>query len=210
MSLNKRESYESINPFTAIWTRPRAVVRHVIEEKSSGFIFLLIVLAGFAGGLLSSLDSEQLFPVSGLILLSLFFGPVGVVVSTVIGAGIYLAVGKLFKGEAGYTEMFRAILAGQIPQVWLLPIILLWMLFLPETYFLQPGELPFADADRLSLIFFIILGVVSIWTFVIQCKAVGEAHRLSSWKGFFIVLIPIVLVIIVISAIIAAVTTIVL
>lgn len=205
--MNKTEGYESINPFTAIWTRPRAVVRHVIEEKTSGFIFLLIVLAGFAGGLLSSLDSEQLFPVPGLLLLSLFFGPIGVVVSTVIGAGIYLVVGKMFKGEASFPEMFRAILTGQIPQIWLIPVILLWMLLLPETYFLQPGELPFAEADLLSLVFFIILGIVSIWTFVIQCKAVGEAHRLSAWKGFFIILIPIVLAIIAISAIIAVIAT---
>src|SRR5690606_35897004 len=126
---------------TAIWTRPRAAVRHVIEEKSSGFIFLLIVLAGFAAGLLSSLDSEQFLPVGGMILIALFFGPIGVVVSTVIGAGIYLLIGKLFKGKGTYTEMFRAILTGLIPQIWLIPIILLWMLLLPETYFLQADDM---------------------------------------------------------------------
>ena len=201
--MNKTEDYENINPFTAIWTRPRATVRHVIEEKSSGFIFLLIVLSGFAAGLLSSLDSEQLFPVGGLLLMALFFGPIGIVVSTAIGAGVYLVVGKLFKGVATYTEMFRAILTGQIPQIWLIPVLVFWMLVLPETYFLQPGEMPFTNSDLLPLIFFIILGLVSIWTFVIQCKAVGEAHRLSAWKGFFIIVIPTVLVIIAIAAIVS-------
>ncbi|WP_186759593.1 Yip1 family protein [Planococcus sp. CPCC 101016] len=205
--MNKTEDYENINPFTSIWTRPRATVRHVVEEKSPGFIFLLIVLSGFAAGLLSSLDSEQLFPVGGLLLMALFFGPIGITVSTAIGAGIYLLVGKLFKGTATYTEMFRAILTGQIPQIWLLPIVILWMLVQPETYFLQPGEMPFAGSDLLSLIFLLILGTVSIWTFVIQCKAVGEAHRLSSWKGFFIIIIPTLLFIIAISAIVAVILT---
>lgn len=205
--MKKTEYPKKINPFTAIWTRPRETVRYVIEEKSSGFIFLLIVLAGFAGGLFSSFNSEQLFPVVGLVLLSLFFGPIGAAVSTAIGAGVYVVVGKLFKGKSSFTEMFRAILTGQITQIWLIPLILLWMVLLPETYFLQPGELPFQDSGVLTLVFILILGIVSIWTLVIQCKAVGEAHKLSAWKGFFIILIPVVLFIIVISAIIAVIAT---
>ncbi|MBF6634541.1 Yip1 family protein [Microbacterium sp. APC 3898] len=201
--MNDVEKYEKLNPFTAIWTRPRAAVRHVIEEKSSGFIFLLIVLAGFAAGLLSSLDSEQFLPVGGMILIALFFGPIGVVVSTVIGAGIYLLIGKLFKGKGTYTEMFRAILTGLIPQIWLIPIILLWMLLLPETYFLQADDMLLAEPDFLSLVFLIILGVISAWTFFVQCKAVAEAHRFSAWKGFFVIMIPTVLVIGVIIGLIA-------
>lgn len=195
MRLSNFENHENLNPFTAIWTRPRAAVRHVIEEKSSGFIFLLIVLTGFAAGLLSSLDSEQFMPVWGLILVALFFGPIGVVISTAIGAGIYLLIGKLFKGKSTYTEMFRAILTGQIPQIWLIPLFLLWMLLLPETYFLQTGEMPFTEPDFLSFVFLIILGAISIWTFFIQCKAIAEAHRFSAWKGFFVIMIPTVLVI---------------
>ena len=193
--MNNFEEHEKLNPFTAIWTRPRAAVRHVIEEKSSGFIFLLIVLAGFAAGLLSTLDSELFLPVGGMILLALFFGPIGVVISTAIGAGVYLLIGKLFKGKSTYTEMFRAILTGQIPQVWLIPLILLWMLLLPETYFLQAEDMLFAEPDFLSLVFLIILVIISIWTFFVQCKAIAEAHRFSAWKGFFVIMIPTVLVI---------------
>lgn len=197
--MNKTESYENLNPFTAIWTRPRATVRSVIEEKSSSFIFLLIVLLGFAGGLLSTMGSEQAFPVLGILLGSLILGPIGIVVSVAIGSGIYLLIGKLFKGKSTYTEMFRAVLAGQIPQIWLLPVTILWMLLSPGTYFLQPGELPFTNSDSLSLVFIIIIAIVSVWTFVIQCKAIGEAHRFSAWKGFFVILIPSVLVIAVIA-----------
>ncbi|ANU09710.1 hypothetical protein A1A1_15783 [Planococcus antarcticus DSM 14505] len=199
------EYQENLNPFTAIWTRPRASVRYVIEEKASSFTFLLIVLSGFVGGLLSSLDSEQFLPVGGIFLLALLGGPIGAVVSTAIGSGIYLLVGRLFKGEATYTEMFRAVLTGQIPQIWLFPMLVFWMLLFPETYFLQSGEMPFEDGDLLSLLFILILGIVSIWTFIVQCKAVGEAHRISAWKGFFIIVIPATVFIVIIVAIIAAV-----
>ncbi|KAA0959148.1 YIP1 family protein [Planococcus sp. ANT_H30] len=205
--LKTTEYQDNLNPFTAIWTRPRETVRYVIEEKESNFSFLLIVLSGFVGGLLSSLDSELFLPVWGILLLALLGGPIGAVVSTAIGAGIYLLVGRLFKGEATYTEMFRAILTGQIPQIWLFPLLLFWMLVFPETYFVESDQLPFEDTNLLSMIFFLVLGVVSIWTFVVQCKAVGEAHRLSAWKGFFIIVLPGIVFIGVIVAIIAAVLT---
>ena len=38
--------------------------------------------------------------------------------------------------------------------------------------------------------------VIGIWTFVIQCKAVGEAQRFSAWKGFFVIVIPSFLIVV--------------
>ncbi|MGB6406103.1 MAG: Yip1 family protein [Planococcus donghaensis] len=197
---------ESLNPFIAIWTRPRATVRYVIEEKSSRFTFLLIVLSGFVGGLLATLNSEQFLPIVGILLLALFFGPIGAAVSTAIGSGIYLLIGRLFKGEATYTEMFRAVLVGQIPQIWLIPIVVLWIVLLPETYFVESGQMPFEDMDVMTIIFSLILGVVSIWTLFVQSNAVGEAHRFSAWKGFFVIVIPAILFVGIIVAIIVAIT----
>lgn len=197
--VNDTEDYEALNPFTAIWMRPRAVVRYVIEEKSLAFLFLVIVLAGFAAGLFSSLSSGQEFSVWGTLLSAVFFGPIGLVASTALGAAIYLLIGKLFKGKSTYTEMFKAILTGQIPQIWLIPIHIVWMLMIPETYFLQPGELPFSATDGLSLIFYVILGIVTVWNLFVLCKAIAEAHRFSAWKGFFVILIPTVLTLAVIA-----------
>ncbi|MEK6268623.1 MAG: YIP1 family protein [Planococcus sp. (in: firmicutes)] len=197
---------KNLNPFIAVWTRPRVTVRYVIEEKSSRFTFLLIVLSGFVGGLLATLNAEQFLPIVGIFLLALFLGPIGAAVSTAIGSGIYLLVGRLFKGEATYKEMFRALLTGQIPQIWLTPIIILWLLLLPETYFAEAGQLPAEDMGIMTIIFTLILGVVSIWTLFVQSNAVGEAHRFSAWKGFFVITIPAILFVGIIVSIIVAIT----
>lgn len=183
-------STETLNPFTAVWLRPRETARYIMEEKSSTFIFLLVVLGGFSAALLGNLDSEQGLPIGGILLIALLGGPIGAVVGAAIGAAIFLFVGKLFKGQGTYNEMFRAILTAQIPQIWLIPLLLIWLLFLPETFFLQSAETPFVPTDFISLAFTVIVAIVSIWTFIVQCKTIGEAHRLSSWKGFFIIAIP--------------------
>ncbi len=198
---------DNLNPFTAIWTRPRETVRYVIEEKESNFSFLLIVLSGFVAVLIGNQGAEQSFPLWGVLLMALIVGPLAAIVGTSVGAGIYLLIGRLFKGQATYTEMFRAVLTSQITQIWLIPLILIWILLSPETYFLQAGEMPFENEGPLSIILILILSVVSIWTFFIQCKAVGEAHRLSAWKGFFIIAIPAIVFIVIVVVIIIAIVT---
>lgn len=198
---------DNLNPFTAIWTRPRETVRYVIEEKESNFSFLLIVLSGFVAVLIGNQGAEQGFPLLGVLLMALLVGPLAAIVGTSVGAGIYLLIGRLFKGQATYKEMFRAVLTSQITQIWLIPFILLWILLSPETYFLQAGEMPFENESPLSIILTVILSVVSIWTFFVQCKAIGEAHRLSAWKGFFIIAIPAIVFIAIVAAIIIAIVT---
>lgn len=195
---------ENLNPFTAIWTRPRETVRYVIEEKGSNFSFLLLVLSGFVAVLIGNQGTEQGFPLLGVLLMALVVGPLAGLVGTAVASGIYLLVGRLFKGQATYKEMFRAVLTSQIIQIWLIPIVISWMFLSPVTYFLQEGELPFENAGPLSIVLTFVLSFFSIWTFVVQCKAVGEAHRFSAWKGFFVIIIPAILFIGIIVAIIAA------
>ncbi|WP_162287854.1 YIP1 family protein [Indiicoccus explosivorum] len=182
-----------LNPFTAVWLHARETVRYVIEEKSDGFVWILVALAGISGALLGTLDTRtnETFPVIGIVLGTILLGPIAGVIGTAISAAVFLLVGKLFRGKATYPDMFRAVATAQIPNIWLLPFLLIWMLAFPATFFLEPAAETLVSGGEVAWTVFatIVLIVVSVWVFVIQCQSIGEAHRISSWKGFFIVLV---------------------
>lgn len=181
-----------VNPFTDIWLRTRETVRFVIEHKSAKFIILLIVLTGFASGLIGFMNtrSANMEPWAA-VLQALVTGPIGSAFGYFIGAAVLTLVGRLFQGTATYQEMFKALVTAQIPQIWLLPLLIIWAFAAPDTFFADRTDV---EGNLVVVIMSIVMAVVSIWTFIIVCKAVGEAHRVSSWKGFFIVVIPGILI----------------
>lgn len=194
-----REGRE-VNPFTDIWLRTRETVRYVIEQKSVKFIILLIVLTGFASGLIGLMNarSANMDPWAA-VFQALITGPIGSAFGYFIGAAILTLVGRLFKGTSTYQEMFKALVTAQIPQIWLLPVLVIWAFAAPETFFADRMDV---EGNPIVVIMSIVMAVVSVWTFVIVCKAVGEAHRVSSWKGFFIVVLPGIIILILVLIIV--------
>ncbi|MFK8794699.1 Yip1 family protein [Planococcus plakortidis] len=185
-----------LNPFTDIWLRTRETVRFVIEQKSFKFIILLIVLTGFASGLIGMMNerSSEMAPWAA-ILQALVTGPIGSAFGYFLGAAVLVLVGRLFKGTATYQDMFKALATAQIPQIWLLPLLIIWLLASPDTFLADRTDV---EGSPIVAIMSIVMAVVSIWTFIIVCKAVGEAHQVSSWKGFFIVVLPGILITIIV------------
>lgn len=201
--LNEHQSYSKINPFTAIWLKTRETIRYVIEEKTIGYVIMLILLSGISSAFLGTFQSGEGFgmPTWAIIVGAVIISPFAVLIGVSIMSAIYLVVGKLFKGTATYTEMFKAVGTAMIPQIWLLPVVLIWIIVSPDTFFSQSGAGGFSGV-LLTIVFSIILAIVSVWSIVIQSKAIGEAHRISSWKGFFTLLIPSVIIGIIVFAIV--------
>ena len=67
-----------------------------------------------------------MFPAIGVIIGALLLGPLSAVAGIAIISGIYKLLGKLFGGVGTYSEMFRAVVTSSIPQIWLLPMWLIW------------------------------------------------------------------------------------
>lgn len=189
-----------VNPLTDIWLRTRETVRFVIDQKPAKYIILLIVLTGFASGLIGLMNTRNAdMQVWVAIFQALISGPIGSAFGYFLGAAVLMLVGRLFKGTATYQEMFKALATAQIPQIWLLPLLIIWAFASPATFFADRTDV---EGDPVVVIMSVIMAVVSVWTFVIVCKAVGEAHRVSSWKGFFIVVLPGIIITIVVLLIV--------
>lgn len=192
--IREKQTPEQVNPFTAIWLKTRKAVRYTIEAKTMGYVILLVLLAGIGSGLmgLQSSGLNDTVPTWLFLIGTIILFPILGLIGTAITSAVYLVVGKLFKGRSTYTEMFKAVAAAMIPYIWLAPVLILWVLIAPELYFADPFMMvePSGAAVASSILYGVILVVISIWSIVIQSKAIGEAHQFSSWKGFFTILIP--------------------
>lgn len=197
IDINEKHETERVNPFTAVWLRTRKAARFVIEEKTTGFAIMLIMLSGIGSGLMGMQSSGGGAGMAGwlIFLLSIIIGPVAGLASAAFLSALYLLVGKLFKGTATYIEMFKAVAVSMIPYVWIAPVLLAWATIAPASYFADPLA---GNSTGEGLGTLIVLGtlsfILSIWGIIIQSKAIGEAHRFNSWKGFATVLIPAVVI----------------
>lgn len=106
-------------------------------------------------------------------------------------------------GKASLTDMRIAYGWAQVPAIWLAPLSILTLVI--------TGADPDAAAAGnpavgiLMMVVGIAMVVLGIWSFVIVCKAVGEAHLFSAWAGFASLFLAGLLVMVPILAIVFAV-----
>ncbi|KOO52475.1 Yip1 family protein [Viridibacillus arvi] len=189
--LQETKQQEMLHPFFSIWLHPKKTARYILDHKGLGYAIIFILLGGMAGVLFSAMDAESLdIPTWGILLICLIGGPFIGLFSSAIGAGVFLLIGKLFKGKATYKEMFKVMGLSSIPHIWLAPILLLWMAFSPETFFRMDSDYLEVKNLLVTLISSLVSLCVTIWSFVINVAVIAETHRFSNWRAFFTIFIP--------------------
>ncbi|QOV13023.1 Yip1 family protein [Viridibacillus arvi] len=189
--LQETKQQEMLHPFFSIWLHPKKTARYILDHKGLGYAIIFILLGGMAGVLFSAMDAESLdIPTWGILLICLIGGPFIGLFSSTIGAGVFLLIGKLFKGKATYKEMFKVMGLSSIPHIWLAPILLLWMAFSPETFFRMDSDYLEVKNLLVTLISSLVSLCVTIWSFVINVAVIAETHRFSNWRAFFTIFIP--------------------
>ncbi|MGE7836644.1 Yip1 family protein [Viridibacillus arvi] len=189
--LQETKQQEVLHPFFSIWLHPKKTARYILDHKGLGYAIIFILLGGMASVLFSAMDSESLdLPTWAILLICLIGGPFIGLFSSAIGAGVFLLIGKLFKGKATYKEMFKVMGLSSIPHIWLAPILLLWMAFSPETFFRLDSDYLEVKNLLITLISSLVSFCVTIWSFVINVGVIAETHRFSNWRAFFTIFIP--------------------
>ncbi|MFE6168822.1 Yip1 family protein [Viridibacillus arvi] len=189
--LQETKQQEMLHPFFSIWLHPKKTARYILDHKGIGYAIIFILLGGMASVLFSAMDSESLdLPTWAILLICLIGGPFIGLFSSAIGAGVFLLIGKLFKGKATYKEMFKVMGLSSIPHIWLAPILLLWMAFSPETFFRLDSDYLEVKNLLITLISSLVSFCVTIWSFVINVGVIAETHRFSNWRAFFTIFIP--------------------
>ncbi|MCS1382346.1 YIP1 family protein [Lysinibacillus sphaericus] len=184
-----QQERSKVNPFLSTWMHPKQTARYMIDAKSIGYAILVMSIAYIGAMLTGLIDSNFLLDVSPwiIVLFCVILAPISAIIGTAFSTLIFWLVGKLFKGSATFSEMFKGLSLAGVPFIALIPFYLIWLFTSPESLM---------DANYMESapwIFWpsiLMTAVTSIWSMVITVGVVAEAHRFSNWKAFFTVLIP--------------------
>lgn len=185
--MHKGELEMKTNPVLSIWTQPKETVRQLIEDDKLGFSMLLVSIAGI-GGVITTLQDSGWFLDLSPVLLALGILITGVI-SGLLNLGIstllYTGIGKLYGGHGKLRNMAIAIGPMLIPQVFVVPVLIIFALYYGERFFMVPEAFGITSISLGAYLFLTLLtATASIWSLVISSKAIGVVHGFSSWRGF--------------------------
>lgn len=176
-----------LNPFLSVWTQPKETVRQFIKNDKLGYTMILVSIAGI-GGMIASLQDSGWFQD-----LSLAFWIIGIFIAGIISGflnlGInsllYTLIGKLYGGHGRTRDMAVAIGPMMIPQIFVVPVLIFYVLLFGERFFAAPEGFDLTSIPVGAYLFLLLLMLVTgIWSIVISSKAIGVVHGFSSMRGF--------------------------
>ncbi|WP_282020821.1 YIP1 family protein [Planomicrobium okeanokoites] len=197
-----------LNPLLTIWTQPKETVRQLIEENKIGLSVLLVMIAGIGGVITALQDSGWFLDLSpilliiGILITGLLSGLLNFGISTLL----YTGIGKLYGGHGKLRDMAIAIGPMMIPQVFVVPVLVIFALYYGERFFMVPEAFGITSISLGAYLFLTLLtATASIWSIVISSKAIGVVHGFSSWRGFGVLMTLLGIVILVTLIIVIAV-----
>lgn len=191
-----QQERSKVNPFLSTWMHPKQTARYMIDAKSIGYAILVMSIAYIGAMLTGLIGSDFLLNVSPwiIVLFCVILAPISAIIGTAFSTLIFWLVGKLFKGSATFSEMFKGLSLVGVPFIALIPFYLIWLFTSPESLM----DVNYMEsAPWILWPSLLMTAVTSIWSIVITVGVVAEAHRFSNWKAFFTVLIPSVVSIII-------------
>lgn len=171
----------------SIAVKPRDTIRYVLTTKKLSYFIFVGIIGVFASNLVSFIGSEFTgqYTLGDIVYSTFLFSLILYFLSTVLSAGILTLSAKAFGGIGKFKEMFRMISVTMIPYIWILPVLLFWMQFAPQSFF----SISYMETSLSDLILQFVCGTLiiisSIWTYVITVIGISEVHRISKWKAFF-------------------------
>lgn len=195
-----------LNPFLSIWTQPKETVRQFIDHNKLGFSMLLVSIAGIGGVITSLQDSGWFLDLSpallaiGILIAGILSGFLNLGLNTLL----YTGIGKLYGGHGKLRDMAIAIGPMMIPQIFLLPVLVIYIVIYGQLFFTAPPEFSFTSIPLGAyLLLMLLTAIASIWSIVISSKAIGVVHGFSSLRGFgvFMTIVGIVILIVLIIVI---------
>ncbi|MBB4826246.1 hypothetical protein HNO89_003505 [Sporosarcina luteola] len=185
---------EKLNPWLAIWVRPKETIRYAIENIPMGFITMLVAIVGIFDVLdravAKNLGDKIATPF--IFLIALVAGPLFGILFWWIGSGIAYIFGKWLGGTGTYKDL--RITYGIVNIIYIIGAVV-WipdLLILGSSLFTDYVDGGIATVLWLMISSFLSF-VIVVWGFIALLFGVAEAHRFPVWKAFLTIIIPTVI-----------------
>lgn len=171
----------------SIAIKPRDTIRYVLTTKKLSYFIFVGIIGVFASNLVSFIGSEFTgqYTLGDIVYSTFLLSLILYFLSTAVSAGVLTLSAKAFGGTGKFKEMFRMISVTMIPYIWILPVLLFWMQFAPQSFF----TISYMETSLGDLILQFVCGTLiiisSIWTYAITVIGISEVHHISKWKAFF-------------------------
>ncbi|WP_339195421.1 YIP1 family protein [Solibacillus sp. FSL R5-0449] len=171
----------------SIAVKPRDTIRYVLTTKKLSYFIFVGIIGVFASNLTGFIGEEFTgqFTLGDIVYSTFLVSLILYFLSTVLSAGVLTLSAKAFGGVGKFKEMFRMISMTMIPYIWILPVLLFWMQFAPQSFF----SISYMETSLGDLILQFVCGILiiisSIWTYVITVIGISEVHHISKLKAFF-------------------------
>ena len=132
---------ESSHPILEIAYKPSQTVRYVLEKKSLKYAIGIAIVGGFSSTLSGYIGTKYnySFTFMDILISSFSIGAVVTLLSILLLAIILTYAGRFLKGKGTFKEMLKGVCLTLIPYIWILPFLLFWMQFAPQSFFVLPG-----------------------------------------------------------------------
>tara|TARA_R110002096_G_scaffold203718_5_gene389040 strand:+ start:150 stop:836 length:687 start_codon:yes stop_codon:yes gene_type:complete len=192
------ETVEELNPWTAIWLRPKATIRFILATDPGRAVLALAAISGVAQTLdravMKSLGDQLEMPI--IFAIAFFVGPLSGIFGLYISGAFLRWTGSMLKGTAESQDVRAAIAWSSVPVVWFLPMWIPQLLLFGKELFTT--ETPRMDSDPMLFSALIGIGtvetVIGVWSFVVLLHTLGQAHGFSAWKALGSILIAILII----------------
>lgn len=178
-----------------IWKEPRDAIRDLTDTTTVAITLFLVSLFGVTFLVDHATTSNPLDSISGgaFFVIVLVIGPIVGGLAWMMISLIVFGTSRLFGGISTFKETMNGVTWATIPYISKWALLLPMLLIFREELFTT--STPLMDESMflslLYVLFAVLLLVMTIFSYIILSKIIGEINDFSAWKGFFsVILLP--------------------
>lgn len=197
---------KKLNPWLAIWTKPRATVQQLIDTNPEFMVIALACIGGISRALdraaTRGLGEKWDLPIT--LIMAFAMGAISGIIFLYIGSALIEWSGRKWLGGKGSTLQIRTAISWSY-----VPLLLCLVLWIPQiamygnSVFTLEG--PAVDTMSELTIYLAIAFcevTLGIWSLIILLKGIGQVQGFSAWKALGNILLPVLIIVIPIAIII--------